>query len=98
MDATRYDSAESRARDMISQNHMKLHTIAFILLVIGGLNWLLLATTGWEVGQIFGGSSAMVSKIIYILVGLSALYEIFTHKSRCKECMGGDKMSSSQPM
>ncbi len=74
---------------------MKLHTIAFILLVVGGLNWLLLAVTGWEVGEIFGGQGAMISKIIYILVGLSALYEIFTHKGRCKECMGGTSGGSS---
>jgi len=26
---------------------------------------------------------------VYILVGLSALYELFTHKGRCKECDKG---------
>ncbi len=48
--------------------------LAFLLVIIGGLNWGLLAVTGWEVGQLFGGMDAMISKIIYILVGLSALY------------------------
>jgi uncharacterized membrane protein YuzA (DUF378 family) len=65
---------------------MKLHTIAFVLLVIGGLNWLLLALTGWEVGMLFGGMTAMVSRIIYILVGLSAIYEVAMHKKICREC------------
>lgn len=65
---------------------MKLHTIAFILLVIGGLNWLLMGLFEWEVGMLFGGSSAMISRIIYVLVGLSAVYEIATHKKRCKDC------------
>lgn len=63
-----------------------LHTITFILLAIGGLNWLVLALTNWEIGQLFGETGNIVSKIIYILVGLSAIYEIATHKSRCKNC------------
>ena len=71
---------------------MKLHTISFILLIIGGLNWLALALFNWEVGDLFGGMSALVSKIIYILVGLAAVYELATHKSRCKECMEGKGM------
>ena len=43
----------------------------------------------WEIGDIFGGMSSIVSRIIYILVGLSAVYEVATHKSRCKECAAG---------
>ena len=43
------------------------------LLVIGGLNWLLVGLLSWDIGQLFGGQEAIVSRIIYILVGLSAL-------------------------
>jgi uncharacterized membrane protein YuzA (DUF378 family) len=68
-----------------------MHKLAFILLIIGGLNWLLAGIFSWEIGQIFGGMSALISRIIYILVGLAALYELFTHKKNCKEC---GKMSS----
>jgi len=67
-----------------------LHKITFTLLIIGGLNWLLLGIFNWEIGMIFGGSDAIISKIIYILVGLSAIYEIATHKGNCKECVAGD--------
>ena len=63
-----------------------LHKIAFILLIVGGLNWLLLALFGWEIGEIFGGQEVILSQIIYILVGLSALYEMFGHKGMCKAC------------
>ena len=63
-----------------------LHIFTFILLVVGGLNWLLVGVSGWDIGQLFGGQGATVSKIIYILVGLSALYEIATHKGNCREC------------
>jgi uncharacterized protein len=57
-----------------------MHKLAFSLLVIGGLNWLLLALFGWEIGRLFGGMDAIVSRIIYILVGLSAVYELFARK------------------
>lgn len=57
-----------------------LNLITFILLVVGGLNWLLFALTGMDVGSILGGMDSMIAKVIYILVGLSALYQLFTHK------------------
>ncbi|MEK7089514.1 MAG: DUF378 domain-containing protein [Patescibacteria group bacterium] len=63
-----------------------LHKISFILLVIGGLNWLLVGLVGWDIGMLFGGQMASVSRIIYVLVGLSALVQIFTHKGTCKMC------------
>jgi len=63
-----------------------LHMVAFILLVVGGLNWGVLAITGWDVGQLFGGMDAMISKVVYVLVGLSALLMLFTHKKDCKTC------------
>ncbi len=64
-----------------------IHIIAFVLLVIGGLNWLLVAF-GWNlVSAIFGMGT--VANAIYFLVGLSALWEIFTHKKNCRMCGGG---------
>lgn len=69
-----------------------LHMVAFLLVVVGGLNWLLLALTGWEVGQIFGGMDAMISKVIYVLVGLSAVWLLVTHKKDCRMCSSGSSM------
>ena len=67
--------------------HMKsLHSVTFWLLIIGGLNWLALALFNWEVGDLFGGMHSVIAKIIYILVGLSAIYEAATHAKRCREC------------
>lgn len=63
------------------------HTITFILLIIGGLNWLLVGIMGQDIGQMFlGGQDATISRVIYILVGLSAIYEIVSHKKLCKAC------------
>ncbi len=70
-----------------------LHMITFILLVVGGLNWLLQGLFKWDVGQIFGGQEMMISRIIYVLVGLSALHQIFTHKSYCKYCNAAPAMA-----
>jgi hypothetical protein len=65
------------------------HMAAFILLIVGGLNWGLFALTGWEIGQLFGGMDAVVSKAIYILVAASAVYLAVTHKTTCKYCIEG---------
>jgi uncharacterized protein len=65
---------------------MSIHTVTFILLVVGGLNWLLYGLFGWEVGSFVGGMDGMVAKVIYILVGLSAVYEVVMHKKMCREC------------
>lgn len=63
-----------------------MHMLTFTLLLIGGLNWLLVGLFQWDIGMIFGGQSAVVSRVIYVLVGLSALYEVATHKANCKMC------------
>ena len=62
------------------------HGLAFVLIIIGGLNWLLVGLTGWDIGMIFGGQGAPISRIIYILVGLSAFYLVSTHRMDCKTC------------
>jgi len=64
----------------------KLHCVTYILIVVGGLNWLLVALFKWDIGQIFGGQEAVVSRIIYLLVGVSAVLEVATHKTLCKQC------------
>ena len=64
-----------------------LHMVTWVLLIIGGLDWGLEAFN-WGLDRILPGSLMM---IIYILVGLSALYELFTHKKNCKSCDAGAK-------
>ena len=63
-----------------------LHKVTFIILIVGGLNWLLVGVWGWDVGQLFGGQMASVSRLIYVLVGLSAIAELATHKKLCRNC------------
>ncbi len=62
-----------------------LHMVTFVLVIIGGLNWGLTAVGYNVVNMILGGWPAF-EQLVYILVGLSALYLVFTHKKDCKTC------------
>lgn len=54
-----------------------ISTIAWVLLIIGGINWGIIGIFGFDlVAQIFGFVSILPS-IIYVLVGLSAIWLIF---------------------
>lgn len=63
-----------------------MHFVAFLLLIIGGLNWLLVGVFGWDISEVLGGMGSWPSRIIYILVGLAAVYELFTHRKSCIPC------------
>jgi len=54
-----------------------LNIITLVLLIIGGLNWLLVGLFQVDVvASLFGSPQAAVSRVIYILVGLSALWQL----------------------
>jgi len=61
-----------------------LHAVTFLLLIVGGLNWGL-TVFGFNVVDKLGST---VATIVYALVGLSALVELFTHKKNCVCCKG----------
>ena len=63
-----------------------LHKIAHALLWIGGLNWGIYGLTGWEVGSLLGGMNSGLAKTVYVIVGLAAVFTIFTHKQYCRYC------------
>ena len=75
-----------------------VHMIAWILLIVGGLNWLLVGVGAFmgsnlNVVNLLLGSWPSVESLVYILVGLSAVYALFTHTGVCRTCSSG--MSSS---
>ncbi len=76
-----------------------LHMIAWILVIIGGLNWLLVGLGGffggnWDVVWLLLGSWPTLQSLVYVVIGLSAVYEIFTHRRNCRMCSS----SGSAPM
>lgn len=68
-----------------------LHTVAWILVMVGAVNWGLVGVGGfvggdWNVVHLVLGSMPVLEALVYVLVGASGVYEIVSHKSRCKEC------------
>ncbi|MGI5984770.1 MAG: DUF378 domain-containing protein [Clostridiales bacterium] len=54
---------------------MIIDRIALILAIIGGLNWGLVGLFRFDfIAFLFGGQTATVSRVIYTLVGLAALW------------------------
>ncbi len=62
------------------------HTIAFILVVVGALNWGLVGIGEWNLVELLLGRWEILERIVYILVGVSAVYVVATHKKDCKNC------------
>ncbi len=52
-----------------------LDTISLLLTIIGGINWLLVGVFQFDlVAWIFGGQGALISRIIYTVIGAAALW------------------------
>ena len=68
---------------------MIMDRIALVLSIIGGLNWGLIGIFRFDLGAyLFGGQTSTVSRVIYTLVGLSAIWCIsllFRERDRVKE-------------
>lgn len=53
---------------------LTLHWVALVLVIIGALNWGLVGLFEFDlVAALFGGQTAPLSRLIYILVGLSGI-------------------------
>ena len=56
-----------------------LQIISLVFVIIGALNWGLIGLFNFDlVATIFGGATEIVSKIIYIMVGIAGLISIKT--------------------
>lgn len=54
--------------------------LAFVLVIVGGLNWGLWGLLKFDLVDFLLGSIPWLANIVYILVGLAAVYMIFTAK------------------
>lgn len=65
-----------------------LDTISLLLVIIGAVNWLLVGIFQFDiVAWIFGGQGAVVSRILYTIIGAAGLWCIsllFREKDRVK--------------
>lgn len=74
-----------------------LHVVAWILIIVGALNWGLVGLGGflggsWNVVAMILGSWPMVEWLVYVLVGAAGIYEMVTHRKNCRECSSGTSM------
>lgn len=50
--------------------------IAFVLLIVGAVNWGLVGAFGFDLVAAVFGPMTLVSRIVYVLVGLAGLYAL----------------------
>ena len=66
-----------------------VNTIALVLVIIGAINWALIGVFQFDlVAYLFGGQAAVVSRIVYTLVGAAGLWCIsllFSERVSAKE-------------
>ena len=53
-----------------------LNTVTLVLLIVGGLNWGLVGLLDFDLVAALFGEMTPLSRIVYVLVGLSALWQI----------------------
>lgn len=60
-----------------SEGGIILDKLALTLLIIGGLNWGLVGIFKFDlVAWLFGGQTSIISRIVYVLVALAAIWAI----------------------
>lgn len=62
-----------------------LHMVTFTLVVVGALNWGLVALFNFNLVEAIFGAYGL-SNLAYLLVGASAVWLVFTHMGDCKVC------------
>jgi uncharacterized protein len=74
----RRQSPERRAA--LREGHSAMSAVdyvAMVLLIVGGLNWGMVGLFGVDVVASLFGTESAISRVIYTLVGLAALYSIY---------------------
>lgn len=54
----------------------KIDVVAAVLLVIGGLNWGLVGLLDFDLVSKLFGEMSILSRVVYCLVGIAALYQV----------------------
>ena len=53
-----------------------LNILTQVLLIVGGLNWLLVGALDFDLVAALFGDMSSLSRVVYVLVGLSAIYQL----------------------
>lgn len=63
-----------------------LHMVTYTLMAVGALNWGLIGLFKFNLVESIFASWPSLLTLIYVLVGVSAVYEFATHMPNCKLC------------
>jgi uncharacterized protein len=69
--------SDNRVRHATASPFNALDWIATVLLIIGGLNWGLVGAFDVDLVAALFGSGSTLSRVVYIVVGLAALYGLY---------------------
>lgn len=61
----------------LMKNHHVVDIIVMILLIVGGLNWGLVGLFKFNLIEAIFGDMSALTRIIYVLAGLAAVYKVF---------------------
>ena len=53
-----------------------VNTLTLVLIIVGGLNWLLVGLAKFDLVAAIFGEMSPLSRLVYVLVGLSPLWQI----------------------
>lgn len=67
-----------------SRSMSAMDWIAMTLLIVGGVNWGLIGLFNFDLVATLFGEMTTISRLVYVLVGLSALYSIYTASKMSK--------------
>ena len=59
-----------------------LDLATMVLLIVGGLNWALVGMADWNLVAALLGAGSVLSRLVYVVVGVSAVWQIARLVSR----------------
>ena len=62
-----------------------LDWVALVLVIVGGLNWALVGLFSFDLVATIFGDMSVLSRIVYVLVGLSAVYVLVSLSKLAKK-------------
>lgn len=65
-------------------HYIKLYVLSKLLTLIGALNWGLVGLLDFDLVTAVFGKNSIVSRLVYILVGLAGVYLIMIYKAKIK--------------
>lgn len=67
---------------MVKKHKSEVKVLSKILVIIGALNWGLVGILNFDLVATLFGKKSILSKLVYILVGLSGVYLIMVHNEK----------------